>query len=142
MKPLASQRKKTCPPNSPGAMCSHFAFQQVHLCCTDLASRCGGELQLSSTYDGSSHPTSFASVCISNVSTDINEITPECQVRAESGYVNTLEICNHRAAYQQNRKKQCVREEVLVSICPRITQKQHLFLKCLSWVPQNSGSFV
>lgn len=64
------------------------------------------------------------------------------QVRAESAYVDMLEICNHRAAYQHNRQKQCVKEEVLVSICPRITKKQQLFKKCLSWVPQNSGSFV
>lgn len=63
------------------------------------------------------------------------------QVRAESGYVNML-IYNHRAAYQHNRQKQCVRKEVLVSICPRIIQKHQLFKKCLSWVPQNSGSFV
>lgn len=40
-----------------------------------------------------------------------------------------VEICSHRAAYQQNKQKQCVSEEVLVSICPRITKKQQSFKK-------------
>lgn len=40
-----------------------------------------------------------------------------------------VEICSHRAAYQHNRQKQCVSEEVLVSICPRITKKQQSLKK-------------
>lgn len=40
-----------------------------------------------------------------------------------------VEICSHRAAYQQNRQKQHVSKEVLVSICPRITKKQQSLKK-------------
>lgn len=43
-----------------------------------------------------------------------------------------VEICSHRAAYQHNRQKHCVSEEVLVSICPRIT-KRSSHLKKNDW---------
>lgn len=107
-------------------MGSRSVLQQVHLCCTDLASCKRRVAALLYVWWGL-----MSKLALHQRKEEVSPLTlmkllqsvKVGQERAESGYVDMLEICNRRATYQHNRQKQRVREEILVSICPRITKK-------------------